>query len=270
MKKFAAIILVGTALALLTPSIFAGDTKVVIYADENYPPYSYVEKGEPVGIYTNIVKEAFSRMAGYNIEIKAVPWKRGQAQLKKGTGLALYPPYMNLQKRPWMWPFSLPLVDERVVVFCHEAILFRSLRPNWPEDYYGLTIGRNAGFLLGGEKFTKAAKDGKIKISEAKDNRGNILKLGKKRIDCYLNDRISILWELKKLKEEGLYDEGGKHAKLIEGASIAIEQGFLGFTDKDDGKFSYKDDFLKKFNMAIYDMRKSGELEGIIDDYLRN
>ncbi len=52
----------------------------------------------------------------------------------------------------------------------------------------------------------------------------------------YLN-----IGELKRLKDEGMYDEGGKHARLREGATITIEQGFLGFTANDNGKFSNRD-----------------------------
>ncbi len=132
-----------------------------------------------------------------------------------------------------------------------------------------IKIGNNSGFELGGKKFWKAVKEGKIKVQEVKTNAQNIIILGKKRTDCYMNDRLSILWELKRLKAEGKYDEGGKHAKLLEGAPITIEQGFLGFTDRDNGKFSFKDDFVRKFDTVIYEMRKSGEVQEIVDDFVR-
>ncbi|WP_199911738.1 type 2 periplasmic-binding domain-containing protein [Dongshaea marina] len=168
-----------------------------------------------------------------------------------------------------MWPYSIPIIYERVSVFCHEDVLAQSLRARWPEDYYGLIIGNNAGFAIGGDKFWKAVKKGRIKIQEVGGTRQNILKMGLKRIDCYINDRISILWELKKLKATGEYQEGVRHAKLLEGATISIEQGFLGFTDKDKGKFPYKTDFIKEFDTVIYSMRRTGELQEIIESYVR-
>jgi polar amino acid transport system substrate-binding protein len=267
MKK----IIISTILAFcfnLSAIVFAADIKVEVYADEGYPPYSYKESGEEKGIYTEILKKAFPRMKGYKVKISPFPWKRGLSYLKYGKGFALYPPYHRTEDRPYIWPYSIPILDEKVVVFCREEILVQP-RLKWPEDYYGLKIGNNSGFELGGKKFWKAVKEGKIKVQEVKTNAQNIILLGKKRTDCYMNDRLSILWELKRLKAEGKYDEGGKHAKLLEGAPITIEQGFLGFTDRDDGKFPFKDDFVRKFDTVIYEMRKSGELQEIVDDFVR-
>jgi polar amino acid transport system substrate-binding protein len=268
MKK----IIISTILTFcfnLSAIAFAADINVEVYADEGYPPYSYKENGKAKGIYARILKKAFSRMKGYKVKIKPVPWKRGLSYLKNGKGFALYPPYFHTNDRPYIWPYSIPILDEKVVVFCREEILARP-RPKWPEDYYGLRIGNNSGFKIGGKKFWKAVKEGKIKLQEAKTTTQNIIMLGVRRTDCYINDRLSILWKLKQLKAAGKYEEAGRHAKLLEGATISIEQGFLGFTDKDKGKFPFKDDFVKKFDTIIYEMRKNGELQRIVNDFTKN
>ena len=254
---------------ILSTRAFAADIEVTVYADASYIPYSYEEEGKVKGIYTEILKVAFSRMKGYKVKIQPIPWKRGLRMLENGTAFALYPPYFHVLKRPYIWPYSIPILDERVVLFCSEDILANSRRIHWPEDYYGLKIGNNRGYYLGGEKFWKAVKAGKIKVEEVNGNSANILKLGLKRTDCYMIDRLSFLWELNRLKLAGKYDEGGRHVKLLEGATISIEQGFLGFTAEDKGKFSFKEDFKKKFDIIIYDMRRSGELQRIVDDFIR-
>jgi len=194
-------------------SAFAG-IDVLVYCDDNYPPYSYQEGIEVKGIYTEILRTAFSRMEGFNIQIKSVPWKRGLEYLKNGTGFALYPPYLRIKERPYIWPYSIPILDEKVVVFCRDDLFGKAPMLNWPEDYYGLTIGKNAGFELGGDKFLKAVKEGRIKVEESRGNRENLLKLGFGRTDCYINDQLSILWELKKLKEAGEYNEAGKQKSI--------------------------------------------------------
>ncbi len=252
---------------LLASSVntFAADIDVIVYADNNFPPYSYEEGGAVKGIYSEILKTAFSRMDGYKVNIKAVPWKRGLNYLERGEGFALYPPYHHTKERPYMWPYSLPILDEKVVVFCTKEIL-ENPRPRWPEDYYGLTIGNNSGFEIGGDKFWRAVREGKIKVREARGNVENLRNLFRKRIDCHMNDRLSILWELKRLKESGKFHGA---PKLIEGATISIEQGFLGYTDRDNHKFLYKADFVKKLDAVIYEMRRSGELKRIIDEYLK-
>ena len=70
----------------------------------------------------------------------------------------------------------------------------------------GLTIGNNSGFSAGGDEFKAAVKAGKIKLSETKGTPKNLLKLIAGRVDCYMNDALSIQWELKKLQKEGKYN----------------------------------------------------------------
>jgi polar amino acid transport system substrate-binding protein len=246
----------------------AADIPVTIYADAGYQPYSYADKnGEAAGLYAEIVKTAFSRMKGYRIEIRPVPWKRGMAMLKSGTAFALYPPYMNLKDEPYTWPYSLPLLDEIVVAVCTREVASAKRRTRWPDDFHGLRIGNNSGFLVGGDKFNRAVADGKIRLEEAIDTRANILKLGLKRIDCYINDRMSIRWTQMQLANEGRLAPAQMG---VEAAVIATEQGFLGFTDRDDGKFAHKTDFLKQFNAIVYDMKRRGEIDRIARDFFRS
>jgi len=80
----------------------SSDIDVEIYADDSYPPYSYNEGGELKGIYTEILKKAFSRMEGYKVKINAVPWKRALSYIERGKGFAIYPPYHRVEDRPYM------------------------------------------------------------------------------------------------------------------------------------------------------------------------
>jgi polar amino acid transport system substrate-binding protein len=258
---------------LLAALILAGlckaepaDIPVTVYADAGYQPYSYADRdGNAAGLYYEIVKVAFGRMKGYQVAIKPVPWKRGMAMLKNGTAFALFPPYMNLKDEPFTWPYSLPLFEEIVVAVCTKEVAAQHRR-RWPDDFYGLTIGNNAGFLVGGDEFNAAVKAGKIKIEEAVDTRTNILKLGMRRIDCYINDRVSI-----RLTEDQLVREGKlpPTRASVELAVIATEQGFLGFSDRDQGKFPYKTDFLKQFNAIVYDMKRNGEIDTIARTFFK-
>jgi polar amino acid transport system substrate-binding protein len=262
-------LLLAAALLLALPARAAAPIAVTVYADEGYPPYSYAENGRAAGLYFEIVKVAFARMPGYRVTIKPVPWKRGMAMLENGTGFALYPPYFNTKDEPWTWPYSLALYDEHVVVVCRKEVMAKRGAMKWPEGFYGLRMGNNAGFIVGGEVFEQAIRDGKMLVEEARDSRTNVIKLGMRRLDCYINDRRSIWWTRDALKREGLYDEGGKHAALVEAAVIGQEQGFLGFTDRDQGRFAYKTDFVKEFDAIIYQMRRRGEIERIAQAFFR-
>lgn len=253
--------------SILFTALCRADVYVTVYCDDNYPPYSYEESRKAKGLYVEILERAFSLMSGYKISIQPVPWKRGLKLLESGEGFALFPPYLHLKERPYIWPYSEPILKEEVVVMCREEVLSKISGTKWPEDYFGLKIGRNAGFFLGGDHFHQAVKNQQIILDETRGNRENILKVGLGRTDCYINDRLSILSELKKLKDQGIYDEGGKHATLSEGTLISSEIGYLGFTKIDKGKFPFKDDFIKKFNEIINNMKKTGELDNIVKKY---
>ncbi len=247
----------------------AADIPVTIYADAGYPPYSYEKDGKPAGLYYDIVRAAFAHMHGYQITVQTVPWRRGMALLKSGSGFALYPPYMNTKDEPWTWPYSMPLLEEHVVAVCRKDVLAARSRKRWPEDFYGLTIGNNAGFIVGGDAFDQAVKAGKLRMEEAKDSETNIIKLGMRRIDCYINDRISIQWTRDQLKAEGKYDEGGAHAEVAEAIQISAKQAYLGYTDRDQGRYTYKSDFVRQFDSAIQQMKRNGELDAITRSFFK-
>jgi polar amino acid transport system substrate-binding protein len=239
---------------------------VVVNADESYPPYSYVESGELHGIYPAIFSKAFERMPGYRVQIKPVAWKRGLMLLETGQGFALVPPYQRLQERPYMH-YSEPVLAEQVSVFCADRALAGKHRSNWPADFYGLRIGMNLGFSLGGQRFYQAVKDSKLFLDTAPSNRSNLLKLLLGRIDCYMNDRLSILWELDRIKAEGLVTDL-ESSKIVEAATVGQELAYLGYTDRDNGRFTYKADFIKQLNAVIVEMKKSGEIQRISESVL--
>lgn len=253
---------------LLANDRVAAVTEVTVYCDDNYPPYSYEVEGKARGVYPAILTQVFSRMEGYRVTILPIPWKRGLHYIKNGEAFAIFPPYYRPKLRPYMWPYSTPILREELVVFCREDVLAVTPGKKWPDDFFGLTIGKNAGFASEGTDFNEAVKNGKIVIDEAKSNRINILKLGLKRTDCYINDRLSITWELNQLKKEGLYDEGGKHEVIREALTISSEWGYLGFTRRDFGRFYFKEDFITKFNTVIHAMQANGEIQTIADQFI--
>ena len=97
-------------------------TKVEIYADDAYPPYAYVEDGKLTGIYTVVLKKIFQKMPDYNVEFKAIPWKRGLSLIEQGDIFALYPPYERPKERPYM-QYDMAILDEALVVYCRNELL---------------------------------------------------------------------------------------------------------------------------------------------------
>ncbi|EHU4926847.1 ABC transporter substrate-binding protein [Vibrio vulnificus] len=239
---------------------------VIVYADDAYPPYSYQIQGNAVGIYPDILRYVFDRMPEYRITIKPVPFVRGLRLLETGKGFALFPPYLYDNRRPYVHPYSKPILKEQVVVYCHNQVLLERAPEltKWPDDFYGLTIGINAAFSIGGDAFWLAAHDGKLRVEEAKDNQENILKMRGKRIDCYINDRLSIAWEIKRLKDKGRI-EHSDHFQLA--AFVSEEYGYLGYTAYAD-KFPFKDPFVARFDEVLQEIQASGIVEHVISSYI--
>lgn len=233
-------------------SLFAKQ-EVIIYGDNSYPPYSYMEKGEAKGIYVDILTKAFDKMTNYKITIKMIPWKRGIYYIKRGNAFALFPPYYSKERLSWM-EFSEPIIKEEIAVFGKEKKL--QGKTKWPEDFYGDTIGINSGFglyTLGGKKFGDAVKNGKIKIDAMGGNRTNLKKLNKDRFDFYINDKLVDI---------------SSHPTIKRGMVIHTNDGHLGFTQQNK-QYTFSKEFQDEFNTIINDMKSSGEIQKILEDYMK-
>lgn len=237
--------------------------EIKIYGDEKYPPYSYLdEKGKISGVYTDIITEAAKNIKDYKIVLKTMPWRRGLNEIKRGKIIGLYPPYFRSIERPYMWPYSIPIVEEETIVVCNKKIKGNNLI--WPKDFEGKKIGRNRGFATGGPKWEELVKKKKITDIELDSIDSAIKMLIKKRIDCYMNDRLSIFWTMNKMiKEKDLKEKDIK--KITEAIIISRERGYIGFAEIWNPP--YKKDFLKKFNHELHSMRKSGRIAAIIKKY---
>ena len=250
----------------------AAPQPVVIYGDDGYPPYSYVEHGKLTGIYTDIVQQALQSMPQYRVQLRPVPWKRGVLMLQTGEAFALYPPYAVPGERPTV-SYSMPFMTEQVAVFCNRDVVASRALARWPADYRGLRIGLNAGSYVGDASYNAAVKAGTLVIDAAKGTRTNMLKLMRGRIDCYINDRLAVQWELYRIRKEGLVVPS--MLAIEETAQLASQQVYLGFShgvmgpDRPD-IYPYRADFVVRFNAAILQMQQNGAIRRIVERALQH
>lgn len=111
--------------------------------------------------------------------------------------------------------------------------------------------------------FIQAKKAGNIVISENKSTHSNILKLYSKRIDCYVNDRASTLWELSRasVKSSVNFDD------IYEALLIMSQTAHIGYSNSKDTDFYYKGDFIKSMDIALEAFFASDEFHQIINRY---
>ena len=175
------------ALSLYASAAVQAGERVVLYGDENYPPYSFIQDGQFKGIYVEILRRAAEQLQpDYLVELAPISWKRGLLYLEQGTGFGLFPPGIK-QERGYIHEYSVPLYQETVVVFCNANVM-KTHPKQFPEDFQGLTMGANRGFLLSA-RLMNAVYSGIVKIEEANGNESNLQKLARERIDCYVSDR---------------------------------------------------------------------------------
>ena len=235
--------------------------KVVLYGDENYAPYSYVENGQFKGMYVDILEKAAEKLKpAYDVSLQPVPWKRGLADLEFGSSFALFPPGLK-RERTYIDRYSVPIYRETVVVFCNDAVMSKP-RTRFPEDFSGLTVGVNLGFLLS-DRLMQAAKAGTVKTESAKNNDANLKKLASHRIDCFASDRAAALHATRQL--EGYF--AGSGFKLQEAVELSGEDTFIGYSMKNNP--AYKADFIAKMDAALETMKRNGQLAKIVAEYLR-
>jgi polar amino acid transport system substrate-binding protein len=228
---------------------------ISVVGDDAYPPYSFKEKGKVTGIYTDIIRQALANMKDTS-SIVAMPWKRGLSGLENKTIDSLFPPYYRPEQRPYM-SYSTDILNETLVIFCNSKVSARL--SSFPDDYKGISLGKNAGFAPGAA-VEEAVKNKVIKLYEAKGMTANLKKLISNRINCYVNDRLSILYELKKMAGRGEYDG----SSIVETHVLGIEKGYLAI-HKDAG--AEAKGFIENFNREIEGMKSSGKIDEIIAKY---
>ena len=275
-SRFASVVKLGTSflvcvslnLAILLTVDAQEPPTVIILADDAYPPYSFVEDDQIKGIYVEILQTAAEALAEYyHVEIKATPWQRGLKELREGSAFALIPPYKHPDKRPYIWPYSIPLLEETVVTTCHEGIdIFGYIGQELNSLATPIKVGVNAGYQILSEELTLARKKGTINFQENKDTQSNVLKLLLRRIDCYLNDRSSTLWEIKRLNS--LYPEKSfSKVMFTEPLVVMVRTAHIGYTDSKGHKYDYKEDFVRRMDSAIKDVQSSPVYKQIIKTY---
>ncbi|RSD29157.1 substrate-binding periplasmic protein [Vibrio pectenicida] len=245
--------------------LLAKPISVTLFSTNDFPPYSYSINGEAKGIYPDIVRHVAKSMPNFDVTIKPVPWNRGLMLLESGNGFGFMPPYYLPDVRPYINPYSVPLFEETVAVYCHIDVARKLSDPIiWPETFYGLRVGINSGYNLGDQAFWQAQERGDIKVREAKDPEANILMMREKRNDCYLHISLSTNWTLRQMQNK---TEIANSDWMVMVKEVSSQFGYIGYTSIADG-FPFKKQFIDMFNSEFLKQRESGTLDNVIAPYL--
>jgi len=263
----------------LSSSVVFGAQQIEIATYDVLPPFAFKDdQGKLTGVYIEVVKKAVSRMPDYTVTFSVFPWARAKKQVEKGLTFAILPPYFHAHdwltktepQRPYIWPYSLSLFTQRDVVICNEKVLSVA-RDNYPQDYEGLDFVMWRGDGRAGEAFAYMVKEKKIKLQLLNDVKSTVPMLLSGRADCTVTSRVPFAWYVKQLKDSGDWDKySERDITLKETAVISSNQGYLGYTDiNTEKRFPYKKDFSIKFDIEIFKMKRSGEIQQIVDRFVK-
>ncbi len=254
-------------LVIFSTEVIAAPIAVTIYVDNAYKPFSYSNQGLTQGIYVDILRQAFAKMPEYDVNILAVPWNRGKNMMRQGKGLGLVPAYFHGHDWPYLYPYSLPLFEETLIAVC-QPVLLKQPSPNWPEDYHGLVIGGVTGFDgWGGHEFREKVKQNKITYQEINSGEKLVTMLLKNRFDCIMMEATAYKYHQRKNPKKFAQLSSNKQPQKA--TTIGVDWGFLGYSAVAlaSDEYSYAKDFRKRFDIVIYQMKKSGDIEKILKNY---
>ena len=238
-----------------------GPVTVMLYAEDSNAPYAFFDGVSADGIYVRILREAFERMPGYELELTSVPFRRGMELLKDGKITGFFPPYKRAD-RDWVERYSVPILSETVVVLCRNDYAQHHDLDVFPDDFMGARFANNAGYRMAGAAFFDMVEAGAITLEEANTTASNLRLLVAGRVDCYINERMAIL--------EGLRELAIEHEvarSFDEVAIIGREFGYVAFGPDPDGQWSWRDQFADRLNQVLTDMSDNGVIDQLVVSY---
>lgn len=254
---------------LVFSTLAQDSTKIIIYGDDAYEPYSYSKNGQELrGIYPQILREIFKKMPEYQVEIKPMPWNRALKALENDQIFAIFPPYHRPSERPYISRYSDPILAEEIVLFGPKIYAqdpkLKKFPENWAGKHFAMFLGTQD---IAGPKFQKAIAENLVKISEEKGSDQNLILVGLNKRDGYINDRVSIIYNLNKMTRENQWPKEAQ--RPVEILSIGKEHGYLAFGKNSKNQYPYTKKFINRFNQALKELKESGEIDRIVKGYLQ-
>lgn len=183
-------------LCLFSRVVFAHPERITVVSEE-WPPYNYTnEKGEFIGISTEIVKAVLTE-AQLEYHIEVYPWNRAFNKARDNKNTLLYTIYRvgdRIDKFQWICPlvknegFAVYALAERRDIQLQQLSDAKKFRIGTLRSGGGYDVLKHAGFLEGKN------------MDIATDELANIRKLFKQRVDLIIQEVEPLKLRLKELE----------------------------------------------------------------------
>jgi len=257
--------------------LVAAQQEVEIYTYDTLPPYAYQdEDGQLTGLYIELVRTIVARMPDYALKLTVLPWERAKHLAKTGEAFAILPPYFHAHdwltdqepKKPYIWPYSMPLYTQKDVVICNDKVKLNSVN-QFPEDFSGLSFVMWRGDGRAGEAFNIMVKRKEIPLHLVNSIEIVIDLLVTARYDCTVSAALPFNWYLTKQSQTKDFQSLNLKHPLKNLSVVSMNQAYLGYSNINaEINYPYKKDFSIKFDIELYKMKQSGELEEIVGRFV--
>lgn len=255
-------------------------TKIVIHTDGYYPPFSYLDGKTLKGFYVDLITKIDERLVDYDIELVPDKWSVARDKLKDGNGFAILGSYFHGHTQPYLYPYSIPLHEEEVVLVCgstNDDNIGLSVseqtsvttNAQWPKDFKGKLVGNIKGYDGWLRNAVRSAENlAYVRFLEIPNIETALAMIVKGSLDCALFERFAFHKAKKLLVASGRFDPQTDIHPVIS-ASIAQENAYLAYSSKafESELYPFSRDFKRAFDIALFELQQSGDLEALTKRY---
>lgn len=246
MQKTIIIIAAFLLLTLSNAPLRAGGA--ISFATQDFYPFSYKKNGEIVGPGAEIIRTTCQNINA-DCELSIRPWRRSVAMAKNGLTHAIFMVGWNKERTEWL-TFSPAIMKTEYGFFeCTDA----PLNYIGPRSLIGKTVGVYGPSNTSHQLERLADKTGRqVIISLTPDSLTQFRKLTRCRVDAVYSNREVGQAIIREIKAQNI--------------KYSITQQRLNYYIAFSKKFT-PPEFVKKFNREIERMKKSGEMQEILNKY---
>ncbi len=240
------VVLVIMSVFMMTPATVLANK--LIFNTQEFAPFNYTENGKVAGPAAEIIRKICTDITA-SCEIKSLPWRRAQHDVKEGTANALFVIGWNQERSTWL-DFSPPLLNTEYGFFVNTS----NTKPfNTIADFDGLKVG-----VFGPSNTSKSLNN--LSVSDLK----NIV------IDMTADD-ISAFKKLEVNRVGTVYSnrEVGKamiDEHKLSGLKYALSHRklkyYIGFS-----KQYAPTELVTRFNSRFMELHSQGVIQSILDKY---
>jgi polar amino acid transport system substrate-binding protein len=168
---------------LFVPTTIMAQVLLHLATVDNFPPFSFQEKGALTGVAIDVVNEMAKRL-GISVEIKAYPWSRVLKSIEEGVVDGGFSVFEKEERKAFcLYTGIIQYEEYHLFVKKGKEFPFSGIK-----DLYGKTIGIDRGVFVSKE-FEKAVTELKIFVEEVNDMQMlNVKKVSQGRVDALIGD----------------------------------------------------------------------------------